>query len=420
MPKTTLAAAGLACLFWTILATPSAAQRKDDLTRPTEAGTYFNRPGATVEEHDDAVLMCAAHARGMPQASGSPFVPAGLVEGAFSAAIAGAEDRARFQANMENCMVATGWRVVAVSRQESGQMNRLNREAVAERIAPWIGMETPHGWIVRTFENEGARGDTVWGALPGGRQQRQFSVRSVDLGRTPRGGWAPVPSAISGVRLTSDSLTPEQLAALPPDAAVLVVKVVGTGRTNGEGFQINRHRSWPGDTSMSGVSGFYAGVRWTMFKGSSRERREALIAVAVRPGDYRIESRMNTLDFCLGSPSVRIGPGETVFMGTFDIAGEVLGPDMALAPAQEMLVVNPERLAAVRPAEWRNGSVSRCNLTYLYALEIPGAPPLEPSQAVEPPVETEFQSRMAVRSEDDVEDVSSTTGDDVPAEPNTP
>lgn len=350
-----------------------------NLTRATSGFTYFNRPGADIAAHDAEVRMCVSRSRALPQATDNPM-NAGLVPGL----IAGGQDDARLKANVENCMVVGGWRVVRLGDREGRPLSRLARQALSEQLASWVGADEVHGEIARTFGNEATRGDTVWGTMPGGGGTI-LSLKAVDLTTLP----APVPALEPahpdrldpppGPAVPVIQLTPENVASLPADTALVIIKVVGTGRTNGEGLGIGRagFRQLPPSVRQretDPVEGFYAAVKWTLFKGSDRERREALIAIPVVPGDYRIESRMNTMEYCLGAPVTEVRPGDVVFLGTFDIAGPVLGPDLSLDPAQAFLANDPDRLARLRPAQWRNGHTAPCGLVYFYALEIPGAP----------------------------------------------
>lgn len=373
-------------------ATAPAAGAQDrpervNLTRPTDGHTYYNRPGATIADHDAAVRACAARAAGLNQMADNVIMPGLLAQG-----LAAAQDGSRFQANIENCMVVGGWRVIRLPEGVGRRLFRMRREELSPQLATVVGVETPElGEVVRVFGNEAARGDTVWGAMPAYYGEDSLSLKAVDLTNLPAA--TPALPPLHPERLTPPpgpavpviELTPGTVAALPPETALVIIKVVGTGRTNGEGLGIGRvgFRELPPvvrRVESDPVEGFYAGVKWTLFKGSDRERREALIAMPVVPGEYRLESRMNTMEYCLGAPVTEVKAGDVVFLGTFDIAGPAMGPDLSLAPAEAFLANDPARRARLRPAEWRNGNVSPCGLVYFYALEIPGAP-FEPGYA---------------------------------------
>lgn len=379
-------ASAIAGVIFTLLLPPfnaaSQAQTRSEpanLTRSTAGFTYFNRPDATIAAHDDAVRMCASRSNALPQ-----FTDGQVFQGLVPDLIAGFQDDARLKANLENCMVVAGWRVVRLPSQEGPTLSRLKQPALSERLSAWIGLDQPHGTIVRTFANEAARGDTVWGAMPSGGGTI-LSLKAVDLSSLPPPLPAPAPfhpdrrTLPQSASVPVAQLTPDSVASLPANTTLAIIKIVGTGRTNGEGLGIGLvdARSTPPlvrTAATDPVESFYAGVKWTLFKGSDREVRETLMAVPITPGDYRIESRMNTMEYCLGAPVTTIREGDVVFLGAFDIAGQAMGPDLNLEPARNFLANDPARLARLRPAEWRNGHAFACSLTYFYALELPTAP----------------------------------------------
>lgn len=350
-----------------------------NLTQATAGPTYFNRPGATMAEHDADVLMCASRALGMPQAADN-VVMGGLAPMIMAQGV----DLTRLNINVEHCMVVKGWRVVVMPRAEGRPLFERSPGAIHRRLSELVGLETPVGEIMRAnFANEAANGYTEWGGMPDYNGERILSLRAVDLSTrpTPEPPFLPPHPGRVGPQSEVDmpQITPETVASLPPDVAVAIIHVTGTGRTNGEGFVFARagaaqeppiQRSHPTDA----VESFYASVRWTLIGGSDEQIRENLLILPLVPGDYRIVNRMNTMDFCLGSPITEVRAGDVVYLGSFDIAGHVLGPDLSLGRAQAALAGDPERLARLRAAEWRNGSVAPCTAVYNYALEIPGAP----------------------------------------------
>ncbi len=380
----TIACAVVTLLIPSLNAESRAQERSDraNLTRSTSGFTYFNRPGANIIAHDEAVRMCVSRSNALSQ-----FTDNQVFKGLVPDLIADAQDDARLKANLENCMVVAGWRVIRLPPQEGRALGGIGKSALAERLAPWVGLDQPHGTIARTFSNEAARGDTVWGAMPGGGGTI-LSLKATDLSNLPLP--SPPPAQVHPERhrlpvsppIPVAQLTPDNIASLPAGTALAIIKVVGTGRTNGEGLGIGRvdARSTPPlmrTVATDPVENLYAAVKWTLFKGSDREVRETLLAVPIIPSDYRVESRMNTMEYCLGAPVTTIREGDVVFLGAFDIAGQTLGPDLDLEPARTFLANDPARLARLRPAEWRNGHTFACSLVYFYALEFP-ATPFEP------------------------------------------
>lgn len=113
-------ASAIAGVIFTLLLPPLNAQsqaqtrsERANLTRSTTGFTYFNRPGATIAAHDDAVRMCVSRSNALPQ-----FTDGQVFQGLVPDLIAGFQDDARLKANLENCMVVAGWRVVRLPSQE--------------------------------------------------------------------------------------------------------------------------------------------------------------------------------------------------------------------------------------------------------------------------------------------------------------
>lgn len=365
-------AVGLAFSFAVPVAVAQDRDERVDLTRPTEGYTYFNRPGASIDDHHADVRTCAAHARGPSQVGAA-------IGGVLPALIASQQGQARFQTNVENCMVVKGWRVVRLPEGVGRALRRMNREELSNQLATVVGVETPQaGRIVRVFANDAIHGRTIWGSVGAYHPEDHLSLRAIDLDDLPEPPARPAVGGPAGAAAAIRPITPANIAEIPAGTAIVITRAVGTGQTNGEGFSFLRIQE-PGETPFvrtaegDPIYGFTAAVPWTLFKGPASERRETVAAYAVVPGRYRLTAKMNTLDFCHGSPVMEVRAGDVVFAGTFDLAADV-GPDMSLEPAREFLAADTARLARVRPAEWRNGSVATCGYAYNYALEFPGAP----------------------------------------------
>lgn len=355
---------------------PAMAQQRErtNLSRPTEGYTYFNRPGATIQQHHADVQTCAALVAGPLNhgITGQPL-PTPTVR---------ARDDSRFQVNVENCMVVKGWRVVSLPEGIGRALFRMEPDALSTQLATVVGVDSPEtGRIVRTFGNEALRGDTIWGSLPAHSEARLISLRAVSLENLPTLPPRAEVGPPASPPVPPFNLTPDTITRIPQGTAIVITRAVGTGQTNGEGFSFLRIRE-DGETPFirtvetDPIHAFMAVLPWTLFKGSARERRETVAAYAVVPGRYRLTAKMNTLEFCHGSPVVEVRAGDVLFAGTFDMAGDAT-PDMSLDPARAFLANDPERLARLRPAEWRNGSIADCRYVYAYALEFPGAPFVE-------------------------------------------
>jgi hypothetical protein len=350
--------------LWASAAT-SAEPARADLTRPTAGATYFNKPGATAEAHAEGVRACVPVASRTIESTFGGLVPD---------LMASAQSNSTTQANIENCMVAHGWRVVRVDDQEASTLRDLPRGQLADRLADRFGAASPKGVIVREFTNEGARGDTVWGAMPGYGSQTQLSVRAVDLTGVqlqPRRKLRKVqrnpPWAIIGLEAGA-------VRAPQADEALVIVRVVGSGQTNGEGFSFDRVPPAGASPELGAydVDGrpdsFYAGVRWSLAKGRASEVRERLVAFPAPPGRWRLSQKMGTLDFCLGSPAFDLKAGDVVYLGALDLVGRI-GPDMNLAPAQALLAATPDLAAKLKAVDWIADTKATCGGVYIYRLE---------------------------------------------------
>lgn len=297
--------------------------------------------------------------------------------GLIPALINEAQNRATFYVNVENCMVVKGWKVVQLSEEDGGALGRLTSNNLRTWLEGVVGAAQPQGSVVRQFQNDAARGDTIFGGTPRVAHRQNLSLRAVSLDNLPEYPRFPPPSTRGrtvGVSLRSDELT-----GLPEGTALVIVRLVGTGQTNGVGFHFERMRSFANPAVIATrridpVEHFFASVPWSNFRGAANERREATFAFPVVPGRWGISAKMNTLSFCLGAPAFEIQAGEVVFLGTFDVASETLGPQMALDPAAQYLGPSNPVVERLRPAQWTNGVTMPCRGGFTYALEIPGAP----------------------------------------------
>jgi len=297
-----------------------------------------------------------------------------LTPGLLPVLIHDAQTSARTQANIENCMVARGWRVMRVSGAVASDLRGLSQSDLALRLESRLGADHPTDAMARRFTNEAALGDTIWGAMPAYLDQVQLSVRAVDLAdvkpepkRKPRVAKRNPPWAVA-------PLKPEQLNAMGADQALVIVRAIGNGQTNGQGFSFERvpPEHTPPELGAYDVDGrpdtFYAGVRWTLTKGSAAEKRELLAGYALPPGRWRLSQKMGTLDLCLGAPAFDIRAGDVIYLGALDLVGN-LGPDMDPAPATMYLAAAPALAAKLKTAMWIADTTAVCSGVYYYRLE---------------------------------------------------
>ena len=368
-------AAGLALAS----AGPSAAQPRltaANLGQMTAGYTYYNRPGADLKTHNAAVLACAAEAaKTLSGDEQSPIQNTGTLAIVLSMALQISYHRGAVAAALENCMVAGGWRVVLLTPEEGQYLANQTQADVGEALAPWVGAETPHGYIVRIWRNDAAWGVTTRYAFrPAHTNDGQLSLRAAtghDLTQ-----FTPQPDSfdahVSGDYATSldkrwsgKPLKPAELAAAPAEGGVIIAGVRAEN-LYGASYIVLSHEGAAPEAFASFGGGPSLGQGRTM----------KFYAHAVPPGRWRIMSVGSAVNgvlvFCLRSPSFEVRPGEVIFAGAFDLVGN-MGPDMSLGPVQAWLAGSPEA-ATVKAAAYVNGSRGPCGGSGIYALDIPGAP----------------------------------------------
>jgi hypothetical protein len=425
--------------------TQAQTQTQPPITGPVSGYTYFNRPGATLDQHQHDAEFCFQQSLAAPAPGGSPdFVGtmarnpgyynttygAGASLGAMlilGMVQAGIETNAQNHAtrtNLDNCMAVLGWRVVQIDDATGGRMSRLERPALTSELQTMIAAENPQGVIERAFGNEAIGPATAFapwhGAMPVSLSLRALPIDSLAAEFRPTHGVGSraqlqaqrqeieqarvhphrveqerqrVQSQAAGLPSQVNPITRDDLASLPTDATLIVIRMTGsqgdalaftrvTDGKNFEGFTIAAPHNGTGEMILHVPSG-----RWQIASISSSGR---------------------VVSFCLGAPSFEAGPGEVVFAGAFSFAGGTLAPDLTLpspsspsspapAPAEApaapappanahsppkaptaTLASAPELVSRMRAASYSNGSTAQCNLSPLfYALEFPGRPFLD-------------------------------------------
>jgi hypothetical protein len=361
------------CLATTLFAAASllAGNAKADATatlaRMTPGYTYFNRPGASVQDHERDVTACARLAGSVRSreaiAAGdtlfSPVIPAAGQR----------SERALATASLENCMVVRGWRVVRAPNPEGMALASLDPGDLLARLSPWIGATVPHGGIVRSWDNDAARRSSsrFGGGARTKNGQLSLLAAAPELRQLPPAAVREPPSPWTNPSWPRGPIKPEALAHLRADAGILLIEMKGEGLGAGSGLILNREgtdeNAWPSlvdhapdKVAVGGFGIFHSGV----------------LAYVLPPGSWRIYGiGLNpTLNLCLGSPSFQIKAGEVLFAGTFDLGAEDIGPDLDLAPAQIWLGPAASR---VRTATYTNGSLGPCGDNSIYALEFKNA-----------------------------------------------
>lgn len=344
------------------VASETAAQPAErlEIGEVVQGHAYYNRSGASPAEHNTDLADCLSHTAWIPadparrdldraiEIGTGSLVRSDLIALFWAGPIQGLA-----ATGPENCMIAKGWRVFRTSEAEGAAAAALSGEAFLAHVGPWLGSATPPGVMIRAWGNEAAhpaRYRTASRPRPPSREQislRFFSESGASFDR-------PVADTENWDRVPARTL---RLPNLPEPAAGMAILVArGVGTNHGLQFQ--------------GMSRTDSGARVTFGVRVSRQGRWT--AVEVPAGRWRI-SQTRVVNHCLGSPSFEVAAGETVYIGTFDMSGDDMGPDLDLAPARA--AIQGPAAARLRAAVYRNGSTDTCRVPFVrYPLEIEGAP----------------------------------------------
>lgn len=343
---------------------------------------YYNRPGAGLADHNADLAACmrdvdAAH---VPQAHATAVGAEGpigqLIGDTVTAAIWDGPLAGIVAVKVENCMLVRHWRAVRLTDDEGKELAALPASDLVARLTPWLGAQSPHGEIVRSFDNEAARPvDFKLASRPAHPDAHQLSLKLYAIAPPPepavkvKADTALSPPTLDA-RWPTRPLKPSEVASAPPFAGVILVRIKGIGPKGGGGMIFTRQGPSLGvgpSVEDHAPDAAAAVLGWLFARKDGN-----WFALAVPPGRWRI-ANSGFLNYCLGSPSFDVGPGEVVYAGTFDLAGQDIGPDLDLGPAKTYLAAAPP--SKLRPAVYQNGSRGSCKaFGVIYALEIPGAP----------------------------------------------
>ncbi|ESQ91341.1 hypothetical protein ABAC460_07175 [Asticcacaulis sp. AC460] len=390
--KTHLKVAAAAILALTVPAI-THAENVIGMGNMTKGYTYYNLPGTTAADHNDAVTACAAEAykarsydaelRDGPSTvySNNNYSVAGIIGSAIGDAIVddmiSAWGRGVYAAAFENCMVVRGWRVVRLPEAEGKDLWMNPAPDIAARIAPWTGAEQPHGEVVRIWKNDAASAATRY--LYFRPAHDKYGLLSLTAGTgtsLARVTLAPPQKpVIIGIdpKWPEKDLTPDQIAAALPEAGVIVIRLKGA--SNKTGLRLTLARMGADKDVLPSTVDHAPDVLTVTGAIKGKDKDGVFVAFTAPPGRWRIASiaAMPEIGFCMGSPSFPIEAGEVVYAGTFDLSAADLGPDLSLDAAKAWLAGKPAA-DTIRQAAYTNGSLGPCGYNGLYALEIKGAP----------------------------------------------
>jgi len=350
----------------------------------TSAGfTYYNKPGANLIAHDTDVAVC----RNLASATYQPLprttvVVQGGVYGLIGVAIGEGiasqilSHRGHL-VNIENCMVVKGWRVVALDQTEGQALADGDKKSRTEKVRDWVGAVTPHGTIVRTFNNDALDRGTVMflAANPAGHPlSTDATVKIPEPDRQPESEAelnAPEKPIIKPLR----PLKPEELGGVPAGSALIAVTVSGVG-DNRLFFQRVGPKADTPAIADGKPADFTVAQAYQSF-AKAGEAGGTTVVYAVPPGRWRLAAMSAgefSVNFCMGAPSFAAAAGDVVYAGAFDMDSKTLTPDMTLAAAKGVFPGLSTLGDKLRPAEWINGSTGVCGGVYIYALEFPDRP----------------------------------------------
>lgn len=306
--------------------------------------TYYNRPGADAEAARLELEACIVD-------TSTPRELPGFSEGLAAIVIWAGPVAGLAAANVENCMISRGWRVIRLPDDVGAGMVGLSAEALAKRLELWIGAATPPGEIVRTFANEAlAPASVTLASRPTPPNAHQLSFRAFKPTNLPAPHANEGFDALAGGR----SGGPDLASTPPAGKAVVVVRVKGVSNRFGTGLVL-AHDGMASPPMVARVGLMFA-------------KKDNWFSFAVTPGRWRFAAS-GFLNFCLGSPYIELAAGDVVYAGTFDLAGERLGPEMTLEDARAWVGA---AAIHIKPAVWRNGARGSCHVDgRIYSLRFP-------------------------------------------------
>ena len=358
------------CAAFGLMATliPLAAHAAPvNIAEMTLGYTYYNKPGATLADHDEAVSKCIQATSDV--VSFDHMI--GNDKNPIAALLAGTYAKAVVQAAVENCMVVGGWRVVRLSDAEGAPLAMLALNDLRDKLTPWIASSMPPGEVVRAWNNDAGVSTTKRSVIRASRiENGQLSVKATPAGVAVSSPVVAFPAVRLDKRWPVKPIAASDVAKTPADAGVILVRVKGASFNNGLGVIFNRLGPDGSPNPASNDKGPDA-----LRVPGAKNDQGAWVAMVVPPGRWRwsgLSAAAGVVDFCFGAPSFEIKPGEVVYAGTFDLQNQ-LGPDLDIGPAKMFLGEQPAG-ASVRAAQYVNGSTSRCSFNVAYAYELPGAP----------------------------------------------
>lgn len=367
------------------------------ITQVTDGHTVYHRPGADMAAHDKALDNCISQAATTNQGMRGPSFFTAFAFGIVGSAIEAKHNKERdplvqdrgYAANVENCMVATGWSVVVLDKSQGAAIAKLPAAAQREKLATLVGAATPPGQVARRFDNPIVRADSRWLVEPG-----EFYNLPLDLRARAYDGWgavraaarkpaepAPPPqSVIPFAQPTGEpAYGPAQWNTIPAGKTAVVIKVRRFVPSHTEAKLLfaregsnSDYPAWHEDGKID--------TMWVSFGAGrdvkDRTQTEGVAVLPLPPGRWRLMGVLNgrvITSFCFGAPSFVLEEGQILYLGQFDYGrSPQMVPDTSLNTLARELAPAPGLRDRLKSAEWVNGSLFRCDGSYITAFEIPG------------------------------------------------
>ncbi|WGM38234.1 hypothetical protein [Caulobacter sp. NIBR1757] len=385
-----LSAAALAFSLVVGAASASAA----DVAQPTTGPAYYHRAGADLTLHDKALDYCLAEAATTVQGKRGPTLASGVMFGALGVLVEAAVNESRdgevqnrgFAANVENCMVATGWSVMVLSQAEAAAFDALPPDGQRQRLAAMVGAAAPEGMLSRRFGNEIVNARARWIVEP-----EAYGVLPLPLRVRGYADWPAVKAAARPPEYPSlrtpkfptpagiPLIAKDQWDKVPEGATVLVIKVKRFVGLRSEPILIfsregpdPRYPAWFDDGKPDLLTtSFGMGLNV-----KNKTQTEGIVVIPLPPGRWRLmgvrQGRVIT-SFCLGAPSFDLVEGQVTYAGQLDYGRTpqfTANTDLSTIDAD--LDNAPGLRDRLKPARWVNGSRFMCDGSYIYAFEVQG------------------------------------------------
>ena len=355
----------------------SSTSTAADLTTTVPGYTYFHRADAALAEHDASLRGCidkAARTSAPPppgvlilrethKGEVTVKVVADIGKGMFSD-LDGMVFENVHAANIENCMVVRGWDVRQLDVAEGARLASRPRAEKAAWLSAQVGAREPLGYLARSFGND-ARWTTTRMFAPSARPSKPSLSLATQTATAVTFTWPP-----AGLAPPIKALKSEQIVDVPAGAALVLVRLSGKAGQAGQQLIFKRQGASPADAAPDTFV-----VALPSKSPDDNPTYDVVQAFAVPPGAWRLAALRRdriTVDLCLGQPAFPVAAGQTVFAGWFALGEMQWGPK--LEPTGLKAALAPERGLDLKAASYVNGVTSDCDGTYIYALEIPGAP----------------------------------------------